>query len=131
MCVGESPEENESGKTEQKITKQVNAGLAGISPTSQMVIAYEPIWAIGTGKAATGKQANATISLIRSILANLWNEETATAVRILYGGSVTSSHIGEFISEPDIDGALVGGASLKADEFLGIVRQTSNLKSTK
>ena len=130
MCVGESPEENESGKTEQKITKQVNAGLAGISPTSQMVIAYEPIWAIGTGKAATGKQANATISLIRSILANLWNEETATAVRILYGGSVTSSNIGEFISEPDIDGALVGGASLKADEFVNIVRQTSALKST-
>ena len=131
LCVGESPKENEAGRTEQKITTQVNAGLAGISTTSQLVIAYEPIWAIGTGKAATGKQANATINLIRGILANLWNKETATAVRILYGGSVTSSNIGEFISEPDIDGALVGGASLKADEFVGIVRQTSSIKSTR
>jgi len=131
LCVGESPEENEACRTEQKITMQINAGLAGISPTSQLIIAYEPIWAIGTGKAATGKQANATISLIRGILANLWNKETAKAVRILYGGSVTSSNIDEFISEPDIDGALVGGASLKADEFVGIVRQTSDLKSTR
>jgi len=131
LCVGESPEENEAGRTEEKITMQINAGLAGISPTSQLIIAYEPIWAIGTGKAATGKQANATISLIRGILANLWNKETAKAVRILYGGSVTSSNIDEFISEPDIDGALVGGASLKADEFVGIVRQTSDLKSTR
>jgi len=130
LCVGESPEEQEADKTEQKISKQVNSGLAGISPNSQMVIAYEPIWAIGTGKAATGKQANATISLIRDILTKLWNKETAKTVRILYGGSVTSSNIGEFIGEADIDGALVGGASLKADEFVSIVRQTLHLKST-
>ena len=129
LCVGESPEEQEAGKTEQKISKQVNSGLADIRPNSQTVIAYEPIWAIGTGKAATGKQANATISLIRDILANLWNKETAQTVRILYGGSVTSSNIGEFIGEADIDGALVGGASLKADEFVSIVRQTLHLKS--
>ncbi|OGO57920.1 MAG: triose-phosphate isomerase, partial [Chloroflexi bacterium RBG_19FT_COMBO_47_15] len=116
LCVGESLEDNEAGKTEQKITRQVNAGLAGISPTSQLVIAYEPIWAIGTGKAATGKQANTTISLIRSIVANLWDKKTAQAVRLLYGGSVTSSNIAEFIAEADVDGALVGGASLKADE---------------
>jgi len=131
LCVGESPEENESGKTEQIITGQVTADLTGISPTSQLVIAYEPIWAIGTGEAATGKQANATISLIRSILANLWNKETAEVVRILYGGSVTSSNIAEFIVEADIDGALVGGASLKANEFVSIVSQTANLKSTR
>jgi triosephosphate isomerase len=130
LCVGESLEDNEAGRIEQKITKQVNEGLAGINPTSQLVIAYEPIWAIGTGKAATGKQANATISLIRSILANIWNKETAKAVRILYGGSVTSSNIAEFIAEADIDGALVGGASLKADEFVSVVRQTASLKST-
>jgi triosephosphate isomerase (TIM) len=130
LCVGESLEDNEAGRTEQKITRQVNAGLAGISPTIQLVIAYEPIWAIGTGKAATNKQANATISLIRSILANIWDKETAKAVRILYGGSVTGSNIAEFIAESDIDGALVGGASLKADEFVSIVRQTASLKST-
>jgi len=130
LCVGESLEENEAGRTEQKITRQVNAGLAEINPTSQLVIAYEPIWAIGTGKAATGKQANSTISLIRSIIANLWGSETAKAIRILYGGSVTSSNIAEFIAESDIDGALVGGASLKADEFVSIVSQTANIKST-
>jgi len=130
LCAGESLEDNDAGRAEQKITSQVNAGLAGISPTSQLVIAYEPIWAIGTGKAATSKQANATINLIRSILANIWNQETAKAVRILYGGSVTGSNIAEFIAESDIDGALVGGASLKADEFISIVRQTASLKST-
>ena len=130
LCAGESLEDNDAGRAEQKITSRVNAGLAGISPTSQLVIAYEPIWAIGTGKAATSKQANATINLIRSILANIWNQETAKAVRILYGGSVTGSNIAEFIAESDIDGALVGGASLKADEFISIVRQTASLKST-
>jgi triosephosphate isomerase len=131
LCVGETLEDNEAGRTEQKITRQVNAGLGGINPTSQLVIAYEPIWAIGTGRAATGKQANATISLIRSILTNIWNKETAKAVRILYGGSVTSSNIAEFIAEADIDGALVGGASLKANEFVSIVSQTATLKSPK
>jgi triosephosphate isomerase len=131
LCVGETLEDNEAGRTEQKITRQVNAGLAGINPTSQLVIAYEPIWAIGTGRAATGKQANATISLIRSTVANLWNKKTAKTVRILYGGSVTSSNVAEFIAEADIDGALVGGASLKADDFVSIVRQTASLKSTR
>ena len=131
LCVGETLEDNEAGRTEQKITRQVNAGLGGINPTSQLVIAYEPIWAIGTGRAATGKQANATISLIRSILTNIWNKETAKAVRILYGGSVTSSNVAEFITEADIDGALVGGASLKANEFVSIVSQTATLKSPK
>lgn len=129
LCVGESLEDNEAGGTEKMITKQVKADLAGVSPTSQLVIAYEPVWAIGTGRAATGKQANITISLIRSIVANLWNRETAKAVRILYGGSVTSSNIAEFIAEPEIDGALVGGASLKASEFVSIVSQTASLKS--
>ncbi|MBM3142616.1 MAG: triose-phosphate isomerase [Chloroflexi bacterium] len=129
LCIGESLEDNESGKAEQIIARQVKAGLAEVSPTSQLVIAYEPVWAIGTGRAATGKQANTTINLIRSIMANLWNRETAKAVRILYGGSVTSSNIAEFIAEPEIDGALVGGASLKASEFVSIVSQTASLKS--
>ncbi len=131
LCVGESLEDNEAGRTEQKITRQVNGGIAEISPTSQLVIAYEPIWAIGTGRAATGKQANATISLIRSILANIWNKEIANAVRILYGGSVTGSNIAEFIAEADVDGALVGGASLKTNDFVSIVKQTASLKSTR
>jgi triosephosphate isomerase len=131
LCVGESLEDNEAGRTEQKITSQVNAGLAGINPTDQLVIAYEPIWAIGTGKAATGKQANTTISLIRTSVANLWDKKTAEEVRLLYGGSVTSSNIAEFIAEADIDGALVGGASLKADEFISIVRQTASIKSSR
>jgi triosephosphate isomerase len=129
LCVGESLEDNEAGRTEQKITRQVNAGLAGVGPTNLLVIAYEPIWAIGTGKAATGKQANTTISLIRTSIANLWDKKTAEEVRLLYGGSVTGSNIAEFIAEADIDGALVGGASLKADEFVSIVRQTASLKS--
>ena len=131
ICVGESLADNEAGKTEQIISRQVRAGLTGVGSTSQLVIAYEPIWAIGTGKAATGKQANATISLIRGILADLWNREIAEAVRILYGGSVTGSNIAEFIAEPDIDGALVGGASLKANDFVSILKQTVNLKSTR
>ena len=129
LCVGESLEDNESGKAEQIIARQVKAGLAEVSPTSQLVIAYEPVWAIGTGRAATGKQANATISLIRSTVANLWDKKTAKTVRILYGGSVTSNNVAEFITEADIDGALVGGASLKADEFVSIVHQTASLKS--
>jgi triosephosphate isomerase len=129
LCVGESLEDNEAGRTEQKINRQVNAGLAEIDPTNQLVIAYEPIWAIGTGKAATGKQANTTISLIRASVANLWDKKTAEEVRLLYGGSVTANNIAEFITEADIDGALVGGASLKADDFVSIVRQTASLKS--
>ena len=129
VCVGESLEENEAGKTEQIITNQVKTGLAGTSPTNELVIAYEPIWAIGTGRAATGKQANATISLIRNIIANIWNKQTAEIVRILYGGSVTGNNIAEFIAELNIDGALVGGASLKSNEFVSIVKQTADLKS--
>lgn len=129
MCVGESLKDNETGKTEYVITNQVRAGLSDVTPTGQLVIAYEPIWAIGTGRAATGKQADATISLIRNIVAGIWNRETAEAIRILYGGSVTGNNIAEFIAENDIDGALVGGASLKAGEFISILKQTANLKS--
>ncbi|MBC8511704.1 MAG: triose-phosphate isomerase [Dehalococcoidia bacterium] len=130
LCVGESLEDNEAGRTDKVITGQVQAALAGVSSTSRLAIAYEPIWAIGTGRAATGKQASATISLIRSTVVSLWDNDTAQAVRILYGGSVTSSNIAEFIAEPEIDGALVGGASLKANEFVSIVNQTAAIKST-
>ena len=88
-------------------------------------IAYEPVWAIGTGKAATGRQANETIGLIRRGLVQLYSKETAQRVRILYGGSVTGDNIAEFVEHFEIDGALVGGASLKADQFVSIVRQTA------
>lgn len=130
LCVGESLAENESGKAEMVITTQVKAALAGVTATDTLVVAYEPIWAIGTGKAATSKQANDTIRLIRDTLAGIWDKATAQKVRILYGGSVTGSNIAEFISEPEIDGALVGGASLKANEFVSIVSQTASIKSS-
>jgi triosephosphate isomerase len=128
LCVGERLEENEAGKTEEVVTRQVRGALAEIESPRGMVIAYEPVWAIGTGKAATGEQANATIGLIRRLLAQLYGEDFAQAMRIQYGGSVTTANIAEFVSQPEIDGALVGGASLKAKEFLGIVEQTAAIK---
>ena len=130
LCVGERLEDNEAGRTEKIIKGQVQAALAGVNSTSHLVIAYEPIWAIGTGRAANGKQANATISLVRNTVASLWDSKSAQAIRIVYGGSVTGENIAEFIAEPEIDGALVGGASLKANEFVSIVSQTASLKST-
>jgi triosephosphate isomerase len=131
MCVGESLEENENGKTREIVTKQVKAGLAEIGAGNTIVIAYEPVWAIGTGKAATGEQANDTIGMIRGILHNIWDRESADVTRILYGGSVTGENIAEYIGEPDIDGALVGGASLKTDDFISITRQTAEIKAGK
>jgi triosephosphate isomerase len=128
FCVGERLEENEAGKTKEIIARQMSQGLSNVKPTPDMVIAYEPIWAIGTGKAANGEQAAATIKFIRNTLSKLWNENAARDLRILYGGSVTSGNIGEFISQPEIDGALVGGASLKAEEFVSIVEQTAAIK---
>ena len=128
LCVGERLAANEAGKTEEVVNRQVTAALNGIEPVSNLVIAYEPVWAIGTGKAASGKQAAATIHFIRDVLAKLWNKSIAQDLRILYGGSVTSANIAEFISHPEIDGALVGGASLKAEEFVSIVEQTAEIK---
>jgi triosephosphate isomerase len=128
LCVGERLEENEAGKTEEVINRQATAALNGIEPASNLVIAYEPVWAIGTGKAASGKQAAATIQFIRDVVAKLWDKSVAQDLRILYGGSVTSANIAEFISQPEIDGALVGGASLKAEEFPSIAEQTAEIK---
>jgi triosephosphate isomerase len=128
LCIGEKLEENEAGRMEEVVTEQLRASLANIDYLNGMVIAYEPIWAIGTGKAATGKQANETIGLIRRNITKLYDKEIAQNMRILYGGSVTAANTTEFISQPEIDGALVGGASLKATEFLSIVKQTSEIK---
>ena len=128
LCIGERLEENEAGRTEEVVTEQLKSSLAGIDYLNGLVIAYEPIWAIGTGKAATGKQANKTIGLIRHNVAKLYDKEIAQDMRILYGGSVTADNITEFVQQSEIDGALVGGASLKAGRFLGIVKQTSEIK---
>lgn len=125
VCVGETLEENEAGQTAEVVSRQVRQGLANLSlsDSSALVIAYEPVWAIGTGKAATAEGANAVLAdVIRPALAELFGEPFAQGVRILYGGSVKGSNAGEFFSQPDIDGALVGGASLKAADFLQIVQ---------
>jgi len=128
LCIGERLEENEAGRTEEVVTEQLRSSLDNIDYLSGLIIAYEPVWAIGTGKAATGKQANETMELIRHDVAQLHDKEIAQGVRILYGGSVTADNIAEFVQQPEIDGALVGGASLKAAEFLSIVKQTSEIR---
>jgi len=128
LCIGESFEENEAGRTEEVVTEQLWSSLTGINYPRGLSIAYEPVWAIGTGKAATGKQANETISFIRRNVAKLYGKGIAREVRILYGGSVTAENTAEFMNQPEIDGALLGGASLKATQFLSIVTQTSEIK---
>jgi len=127
LCVGERLEENEAGRTEEVITEQLRSSLAGVEELDGLVLAYEPVWAIGTGKAATGEQANETTSLIRRHISRLYDKTAAQELRILYGGSVTAGNATEFIRQPEIDGALVGGASLRAAEFSSIVRQASEL----
>ncbi len=128
LCVGEQLEQKEAGKTEEVVTRQVRGALNGIESLIGMVIAYEPIWAIGTGRAETGEGANAIIAIIRNTVARLYSEGTAQEIRILYGGSVTAANIAEYVRQSEIDGALVGGASLKAKEFLTIVAQTAATK---
>lgn len=130
LCVGERLEENEAGRTEEVVHRQLQAALRDIEPSPGLVVAYEPVWAIGTGKAAGGEQAAGTIKFIRSSLAGLWNKDIAQGLRILYGGSVTGNNIAEFVCQSEIDGALVGGASLKAEEFLSIVSQTKAIKGS-
>lgn len=130
VCVGETLEENEAGRTAEVVSRQVREGLAGLTVEdgaqtggSSLVIAYEPVWAIGTGKAATADGANAVIAdVIRPALSDLFGGTFAQAVRVLYGGSVKGSNAAEFFTQPDIDGALVGGASLKAADFIQIVQ---------
>jgi triosephosphate isomerase len=122
VCVGELLAEREAGHTAEVIKRQFDGSLAGISADQieKVVIAYEPVWAIGTGKVATPQQAEEVHADLRRLLTERYNERSAGVVRILYGGSVKASNAGDLLGQPNIDGALVGGASLKADEFLGI-----------
>jgi triosephosphate isomerase len=124
ICVGETLAEREAGQTEDKVVGQVRAALAGrkAEQIAAVVIAYEPIWAIGTGRTATAADAQTVCGTIRGQLATLAGRDVATAVRVQYGGSVKAGNIAELIAEPDIDGALVGGASLDPDEFALIAR---------
>jgi len=124
VCVGETLQEREAEATVQVVERQVVAGLAGVSAAAlaKSVVAYEPVWAIGTGKTATPAQAQDVHRTIREQLAKLTDAETAKHVRILYGGSVKPDNIDSLMAEPDIDGALVGGASLVAEQFIRIVR---------
>ena len=123
MCVGETLDEREAGGAEAKVDGQVRAGLAGLSPeqVAGMVIAYEPIWAIGTGRTATADDAQAMCALIRATVGDVAGE-ASSSIRIQYGGSVKPTNTAELMAQPDIDGALVGGASLDPDDFARIVR---------
>ena len=123
ICVGETLEQKEAGQTNTLVADQVKAALEGLTAdqVKEAVIAYEPIWAIGTGKTATAEDANDTISVVRQTVADLYSQEVADAVRIQYGGSVKPGSIKELMAQPDIDGALVGGASLEADSFLQLL----------
>jgi triosephosphate isomerase (TIM) len=123
LCVGETLNERENNITEEVIGRQIKLDLAGLSEkeVADIIVAYEPIWAIGTGKTATAEQANETISYIRKVIGDIYNSDIAEKVRILYGGSVKPATIKEQMDQSDIDGGLVGGASLKSKDFAGIV----------
>jgi len=121
-CVGEKLDEREAGKTEAVLDNQIHEVLGPEVSLEKLVIAYEPVWAIGTGKTATPDQAQEAHAYIRQETEKLYNSSAAARLRIQYGGSVKASNARELLSQPDVDGALVGGASLKADEFLGIIQ---------
>lgn len=130
MCLGETLREREAERTEEVLLRQVGAGLKDATlPDNGFAIAYEPVWAIGTGRAATGATANEAIGLIRSEVAAIFGPTKAAATRILYGGSVDPANIGEFMAQAEVDGALVGGASLKAESFAAIVEEAARIKA--
>ena len=126
ICCGETLEQREAGVTDSHIASQIRAALEGISSedVAKSVIAYEPIWAIGTGKSCDADEANRVIKMIRGVVAEVAGSQAADAIRILYGGSVKPNTIEEQMAKSDIDGALIGGASLKADRFNEIIEKT-------
>ena len=129
LCIGETEEERVSGKTEAVVEDHLRGGLAGITAdqVKGMVIAYEPVWAIGTGKTATPDDAQAVHAFARKLLGEMYDEETAQTVRIQYGGSVKAGNASDLLTQQDIDGALVGGASLTVDAFVGIIDNSGAL----
>ena len=131
ICVGERLGEREAGQTDAVITAQVEAavGPLGEQPESRLVIAYEPVWAIGTGHTATGEEANRVGTLIRWLVGSHCGEEAGETARVLYGGSVKPDNITEFLGQPEVDGALVGGASLDAKAFAAIVKAAAELRA--
>ena len=124
VCIGETLEEHEAGITAEVVCKQTKLALLGLSASEAagVVLAYEPIWAIGTGKTATAEDANDTIGAIRAAVKEVYGDDTAQAVRIQYGGSMKPSNASELMAKPEIDGGLIGGAALKAEDFCGIVK---------
>ncbi|MFC1899857.1 triose-phosphate isomerase [Chloroflexota bacterium] len=123
LCIGETLKEKDDGRTKEILNTELASGLSGLDNIDMLLLAYEPIWAIGTGKAATSNEANNTIGIIRRNIADLYGEEVAQTTRILYGGSVNPDNTTQLMQQSEIDGALVGGASLRADQFLSIARQ--------
>ena len=129
FCIGETREEREAGRTQEVLSRQVRDGLAGVPWAGACVIAYEPVWAIGTGLAATSAQANEAIGYIRGLVRELFGAAVGDATRIQYGGSVKADNAAEFLAQPEVDGALVGGASLDAEAFAAIARAAARTRT--
>jgi len=131
LCIGETLEEREAGRTFEVTGRQLRAGLSGtdFAHSQKVLVAYEPVWAIGTGKTATPAQAQEVHAYLRGVITELWGRGAAESVRILYGGSVKPENIADLMAQADIDGALVGGASLKAADFVEIIRGTAKAKA--
>ena len=121
LCIGETLDQRKSNETKDVLFHQLKEGLSGVETLDDVVLAYEPVWAIGTGKTATPEQAQEVHAAIRELIAENFSEDVADSLVIQYGGSVKPENAGELLSKNDIDGALVGGACLKADSFLGII----------